>query len=83
LKALRGAKRVIARDKPVIIFELIGDPYGEKPNDLWLELVSLGYRIVCLRVNELVDVTETRASGYDLLALGEISRAGIRGCASR
>jgi FkbM family methyltransferase len=74
LDALRGAKRVIARDKPAIIFELIGDPYGEKPNDLWLELVSLGYRIFCLRNNELVDVTETRASGYDLLALSEISR---------
>jgi FkbM family methyltransferase len=77
LDAVKGARRVIARDKPAIVFELIGDPYGEKADLLWRELVSLGYRIFCLRNNELVDVTESRTSGFDLLALSEASRARL------
>lgn len=69
LDALVGGRSVIARDKPIIMFELLDDPFGERANGIWRELTSSGYRIYRVKDGVLIDVTDERASGFDLLAM--------------
>jgi FkbM family methyltransferase len=69
LDALVGGRSVIARDKPIIMFELLDDPFGERANGIWHELTSSGYRIYRAKNGGLIDVTDERASGFDLLAM--------------
>jgi FkbM family methyltransferase len=71
LDALVGSRSVIARDKPTIMFELLDDPFGERANGIWHELTSSGYRICRVTNGALIDVTNERASGFDLLAINE------------
>jgi FkbM family methyltransferase len=69
LDALVGGRSIIARDKPAIMFELLDDPFGERANSIWQELTSSGYRIYCVKKSALIDVTDERASGFDLIAM--------------
>jgi FkbM family methyltransferase len=69
LDALVGGRSIISRDKPTIMFELLDDPFCERANGIWQELTSNGYRIYCVKDSALIDVTDERASGFDLLAL--------------
>jgi FkbM family methyltransferase len=84
LDALVGGRSIIARDKPAIMFELLDDPFSERANGIWRELTSSGYRIYRPKSGSLVDVTDERASGFDLLAMsGNRMERLSPGCAER